>query len=60
LDVIATIFFFSATIILIAISIIYRKEEAVRVENELKLLLEYKAKLEADRAKHEEEMRNRA
>jgi uncharacterized membrane protein len=43
LDVIATIFFFLATIILIIISIVYRKDEALRVEAELKVLQVYKA-----------------
>ena len=42
LDIPACIFFFSATLILLLISIMFRKEEKLRIEHELEELRKYR------------------
>lgn len=59
IDIPATIFFFSATILLIIISIVFRKEEKQRIDAELAVLQKYREAELARKEKEAEEDRNR-
>lgn len=46
IDIICAIFFFSATILLVIVSIRFRKEEKMRIDDELEILRNYKDEIE--------------
>ena len=58
IDIPASVFFFLATIVLIIISVMFRKEEKMRVDKELQMLREYREQEMLKRQKALEEKRD--